>query len=138
MTDIWSPDKRSAVMANIRGITAPERGLRARLVQSGVRGFRVGSKIGKITPDLIFPSKKVAVFVDGCFWHGCPKCYVRPKTATKYWTKKLLKNIERDKRQRSVLRREGWQVIRIWECELERNPAKQIKRISNLLKTRVR
>ncbi len=133
MTDIWTPQKRSAVMANIRGITAPERSLRARLVQRGVSGFKVSVKIGKITPDLIFPQKKVAVFVDGCFWHGCPTCYVQPKTDTKYWSTKLAKNIARDKRQRHALRRAGWHVMRIWECQLEQKPNQQIDKLTRFL-----
>jgi DNA mismatch endonuclease (patch repair protein) len=133
MTDIWSREKRSAVMARIRGITAPERRLRALLVQQRVRGFRVGAKVGNAKPDLVFPNDKVAVFVDGCFWHGCPRCYVRPKTRVSYWSSKIANNMRRDSRQRRALRRSGWHVVRVWECQLEQNPSGQIERILKFL-----
>lgn len=133
MTDIWSPEKRSAVMAKIRGITAPERRLRATLASRGIRGFKVGTRIGRITPDLIFPREKIAVFVDGCFWHGCPRCYVRPKTRVQYWKSKITINMRRDNRQRRALRRAGWRVIRIWECQFENDASSQIDRILRLL-----
>jgi len=134
MTDIWTPEKRSAVMSKIRGITAPEKHLRARLVQLGIGGFKIGAKIGKITPDLIFPAQKIAVFVDGCFWHGCPRCYVRPKTHVKYWSAKIDMNIKRDKHQRRALQRNGWKIFRIWECQLEENPSRQLTKLVKLLK----
>ena len=135
MADIWSREKRSAVMARIRGITAPERHLRAMLVQQRVKGFRVGAKVGKAKPDLVFPDDKVAVFVDGCFWHGCPRCYVQPKTSVSYWKSKVATNIRRDNRQRQALRRAGWRVLRIWECQLEQNPSGQVLRLIQLLNT---
>lgn len=133
MVDIWTPEKRSAVMARIRGITLPERRIRAKLVQHGTRGFKVNAKVGKITPDLIFPKERIAIFVDGCFWHGCPHCYVQPKTNVAYWAAKVQTNMRRDGRQRSSLRRAGWRVIRIWECQLEKHPEQQINRILRLL-----
>lgn len=134
MADIWSKEKRSAVMANIRGVTAPERHIRAVLAQRGIKGFQLETKILGIKPDIVFADKKIAVFIDGCFWHGCPRCYVQPKTHTVYWSNKVKMNIRRDHRQRHNLRQAGWHVIRIWECRLEQNPIKQVNRILRLLK----
>lgn len=66
-------------------------------------------------PDLVFPSPRVAVFVDGCFWHGCPSHGHLPASNTTYWKAKLRRNRERDKRQTRALQGEGWKVIRMWE-----------------------
>ena len=70
-------------------------------------------------PDFAFPKTRLAVFVDGCFWHGCPKCYQAPKAAREFWDEKLRKNIERDAKVSRRLRKEGWKVIRVWECQLK-------------------
>ncbi len=69
-------------------------------------------------PDFVFPHERVALFVDGCFWHGCPKCYRRPNSSNDYWDKKVQGNIERDKKVDIALNTQGWIVIRIWEHEL--------------------
>ncbi len=80
-------------------------------------GWRRGSKIfGK--PDFVLPSKKTAVFVDGCFWHGCKKCKTMPKQNRIFWSGKIARNIQRDKKVTRRLRIEGWTVIRIWEHQL--------------------
>lgn len=71
-----------------------------------------------IHPDFVFPTRKVVVFVDGCFWHGCPRCYVRPKQNRKFWDAKREGNQARDKKQSRALRAAGWKVIRLWEHEL--------------------
>ncbi len=80
-------------------------------------------------PDFAFPNKKVAVFVDGCFWHGCPKCYTRPKTNRKFWDRKREDNMARDKRVTCQLRRQGWKVIRIWQHSLQKFPQTCLNRI---------
>ena len=80
-------------------------------------------------PDFAFPEQKVAIFVDGCFWHGCPKCYTRPKTNRKFWDKKREDNMARDKRVSRQLRRQGWKVIRIWQHSLQKSPATCLNRI---------
>jgi DNA mismatch endonuclease, patch repair protein len=136
MTDIWTPEKRSEVMAKIRGITKPERQLRASLTSHGIRGFKVNAKVGKIRPDFIFPEQKIAIFVDGCFWHGCPHCYVQPKSNVKYWKWKLKINQQRDKRQERNLRKAGWSVIRIWECQIRRDLSRQPTKILRVLHAR--
>ena len=75
--------------------------------------LQVKTAHGKI--DLAFKGKKIAVFVDGCFWHGCPAHYVRPRSSSEFWADKLRQNVERDSRQTLALEGEGWRVFRIWE-----------------------
>ncbi len=93
------------------------------LARAGLNGWQLlpGRIVGK--PDFVFPKSKLAVFVDGCFWYGCPKCYRRPLSNRKYWDTKILRNKKRDKRQRAKLRREGWDVLTIWEHELTESNA---------------
>ena len=98
-----------------RGNRSTEQRLRSSLVGAGVSGFKMhlASLPGK--PDFAFPQKKVAVFVDGCFWHGCPKCYVRPKSSQAYWDEKLRRNKARDAEVSYEIKQMGWIPVRIWE-----------------------
>jgi len=101
--------------------------LRSELHKAGLR-FRIHYKlIGK--PDIVFPYKGLAVFVDGCYWHGCPKCYREPKTNTEYWKNKIARNQQRAKTVRRQLNRNGWRVMRVWEHELKNNLDKVICKI---------
>jgi DNA mismatch endonuclease, patch repair protein len=129
MVDIWTPEKRSAVMARIRGVTLPEKRLRAKLVQMRIKGFKISPKIEGINPDLLFFKAKVVVFVDGCFWHGCPRCYVEPKTRVEYWQSKAKKNQARDRRQERLLRKSGWKIVRLWECQIEKKLMQQVRKV---------
>ncbi len=116
MPDIWTEKKRSEVMSLIRGKgnKQTEQALQSLLKRNKITGWRRHLALpGK--PDFAFPKQKVAVFVDGCFWHGCPKCYTRPKTNRKFWDKKREDNMARDRRVNRQLRRQGWEVIRIWQ-----------------------
>jgi DNA mismatch endonuclease (patch repair protein) len=134
MTDVFTKQKRSDVMSRIRGTGNKETELR--LIQvfraNGVKGWRRNSKlIGK--PDFIFPKLKIAVFVDGCFWHGCPKHGTQPKSRAAFWLAKLTGNKARDRRVNRTLRARGWKVMRIWEHELSRkNLPRLLKRLSSL------
>jgi DNA mismatch endonuclease (patch repair protein) len=102
------------------------------LKQNKITGWRRHLPLpGK--PDFAFPRLKVAVFVDGCFWHGCPRCYTRPKTNRKFWDKKRDDNMARDKRVNRQLRRQGWKVIRIWQHSLQKSPAACLTRIRRKL-----
>ena len=99
MADIWSKKKRSEVMSLIRGKgnKETENALLVLLRQNKITGWRIRLTLpGK--PDFAFSKHKVAVFDDGCFWHGCPKCYTRPKTNRAFWDRKRETNIARDKR----------------------------------------
>ena len=77
-------------------------------------------KGSRVRPDFVFPKLRVAVFVDGCFWHGCPRHGTRPKGNASFWKKKLERNKARDREQTRALKRAGWRVLRIWEHELAR------------------
>ena len=109
--------------------TGPEIRLRKALWSKGLR-FRI--HYGPERVDIAFPSKKIAVFVDGCFWHGCPIHSHLPKSHQDYWNPKLKKNIERDKEKNKRLQTEGWKVLRFWEHELQ-NPEETVLRIKSLL-----
>ena len=99
---------------------------------NGIVGWRRGSKLpGK--PDFVFPKLKITVFVDGCFWHGCPKHATWPKIRAAFWLMKITGNKARDRRVNSALLKRGWTVVRVWEHELRRrDEAKLIRRLSNL------
>lgn len=106
---------RSEIMARVRRRdTRPELMVRRALHALGMR-FRVDHRVEGIHADIVFPVERVAVFIDGCFWHGCPVHATRPKSNTAYWLPKLDENLRRDRRQTARLRRQGWTVIRVWE-----------------------
>ncbi|MFC1574759.1 very short patch repair endonuclease [Gemmatimonadota bacterium] len=114
--------KRSATMARIRSRdTGPELYLRRALWAEGLR-YRVNHKTPAGKPDIVFPARRLTVFVDGCFWHGCPDHYVRPRSRTDFWDRKLRSNVERDRSQTLCLEGSGWQVLRFWEHNIFTNP----------------
>ena len=118
MTDVLSKAQRSYCMSRIRGKdTQPELLLRKSLWANGFR-YRLKSKLpGK--PDIVFPIKRIAIFVDGCFWHGCPVHSQRPATNTRIWEEKLNNNIQRDEKVNRELAELGWVVLRFWEHEIK-------------------
>jgi DNA mismatch endonuclease (patch repair protein) len=121
MTDVFSKRKRSAVMAAIRskGNKDTELALAAIFRRNGLNGWRRHLQIpGK--PDFVFPVRRVAVFVDGCFWHGCRWHGRKPDSNQIYWNKKLDNNKARDRKVTRLLRQKGWKVLRIWEHELKK------------------
>jgi len=97
--------------------TSPERLLRSALWRAGLR-FRLHARTPHGRPDVVFPKPRVAVFIDGCFWHGCPEHYVRPRTRDEFWSSKLRENVERDRRQTLLLEQEGWRIFRFWEHQV--------------------
>jgi len=105
------------------------------LRRAGIRGFIRSPDDIPGKPDITFRSRKIAVFVDSCFWHGCPKHLRRPSTNRSYWQLKIDRNIERDRKIRAALRRTGWRVIRVWEHDMKR-PAAAIRRISRAIEDR--
>jgi DNA mismatch endonuclease, patch repair protein len=116
---MYDPKKvRSALMGRISGEnTEPEVLLRKGLWSAGLR-YRLHAKTPLGKPDLVFPAKRIALFLDGCFWHGCPEHYVRPRSREGFWAKKLRGNVDRDRRQTSGLVSAGWTVLRFWEHEV--------------------
>jgi len=113
-------------MGRIRGRdTRPERQLRSLLWANGFR-YRLHCSGLPGRPDLIFPGLKIAVFVDGCFWHGCPEHYVRPRSRTRFWARKLRENVTRDRAQCQQLGSMAWRVVRLWEHEVLATPEKAL------------
>lgn len=129
-------DVVSRYMAAIRSKdTVPEKMLRQALRELRIP-FRTNDGRLPGTPDVSFPSARVAVFVDGCFWHACPKCYVRPSVNSQYWRNKAARNVRRDRRTGRRLRALGWSVLRIRECALERDVTSCVARIGRALARR--
>ena len=131
MPDVFTKRKRSEVMSRIRGRgnKDTELALASIFRRNRISGWRRNQSVfGK--PDFVFPKLKLAVFVDGCFWHSCPKHRTKPANNAAFWRKKLAANKARDRRVTRTLRRMGWRVVRIWEHELARkNETRLLKRI---------
>jgi DNA mismatch endonuclease (patch repair protein) len=105
---------------NVRANTKPELRLRRLLREAGYSGYRLHWKQAPGTPDIAFPGRRVAIFVNGCFWHRCPHCTpALPKSHSEFWRTKFERNQERDSRKRRELEAEGWTVLTVWECELQ-------------------
>ena len=134
MTDVYSPEKRSAVMRRVKGKdTAPELAVRKALTRLGAR-YRLHRKDLPGKPDIVLPGRKLALFVHGCFWHGhdCARGSRVPKQNRDYWVGKVARNSARDARSREALAALGWRVETIWECDLK-NPAMLDARLTALL-----
>jgi DNA mismatch endonuclease (patch repair protein) len=131
--DVMTPEQRSRCMSRIKGKhTKPELALRQALWAAGLRYRLHGRLPGR--PDIVFPRSRVAVFLDGCFWHGCPKHAVKPKTNSFFWAKKLAGNADRDKRINAALADMGWRAVRVWEHDVKESLPRIVTRISRLVK----
>jgi DNA mismatch endonuclease, patch repair protein len=128
------PPKRSQAMGRIRGKgnRSTENRLRFALVAAGVRGWTLHPKDIPGRPDFFFPAERLAVFVDGCFWHGCRRCGHVPKTNSAFWRMKIRRNKMRDKRRTKELEQQGVRVLRFWEHEL-RDPCACVRRLQSAL-----
>ena len=112
------PGRAANMRSNRRSDTKPELALRAALHAMGYRyrkDFRLDLPLRRVRPDIAFTSRKVAVFVDGCFWHACPDHGSKPKNNDWYWSPKLARNVERDRTADEALAQAGWTVVRLWE-----------------------
>jgi DNA mismatch endonuclease, patch repair protein len=97
---------------------------RRNLRRVGLKDYKLHPKRLAGRPDVVFPKQRVAVFINGCFWHRCPSCNLKlPKTNTTFWRKKFNTNVDRDKRTINLLRKTGWHVATVWECQLKKNIA---------------
>lgn len=116
----------SATMSRIRARnTGPERMARAELRKAGHTGYRLHYAKSPGRPDVAFVGRRLALFVHGCFWHGCPYCKPRtPRSHTAFWQQKIATNKARDARKTAALRQAGWRVFTVWECRLRRSPAR--------------
>jgi len=119
--------------AQRRRDTGPELALRRALFAEGLR-FRVHERVGRCTPDVVLTRARIAVFVMGDFWHGCPRHGTVPKSNRQWWEAKLAANRERDERQRAELTGLGWSVVWVWECE---DPAQAAAGVAALWRCRV-
>lgn len=119
-TDVFTPEKRSAVMRRVKGRdTAPEMKARRLLRTLGV-GYRLGGCGLPGRPDMVMKGRRAAIFVHGCFWHGhdCPRGAREPKTNADYWRAKIGRNRERDRAAVKALTDAGWRVLILWECRM--------------------
>lgn len=134
MPDVFTKEKRSQVMSRIRGHGNKDTELAlAKLFRAhGIIGWRRRQRLfGK--PDFTFRQKRIAVFVDGCFWHGCPKHFNLPVNNRPFLKKKLAGNSLRDRLVTKTLRSQGWRVLRIWEHDLTKNADRCVSKIKALL-----
>jgi DNA mismatch endonuclease (patch repair protein) len=129
LPDQYPPEVRSRVMASVKGRdTTPEIALRRALFAAGVRGWRCHRKNLPGTPDLAFGPDRLAVFVDGAFWHGHPDKYW-PGRSGPYWDGKIARNQARDRRVDAELSERGWRVLRLWDFEVLADPARAATRV---------
>ena len=132
--DHVSKSVRSKIMAAVRskGNTTTELPLGKLLWAAGLRGYRKHWPVAG-RPDFAWPGRRIAVFVDGCFWHGCTRCKYLPKSNVAFWKNKIETNRLRDRRVSRTLRAQGWKVVRIWECRVRREAS--LRRIVRLLES---
>lgn len=137
--DRRSPNPKSLSVSRIMSAnkaknTGPELLLRRALRVKSIRGYRLHPSNVPGRPDIVFASKKVAIFVHGCYWHHCSKCnFQLPRHNSVFWRRKFKRNQERDKEKRFILRRSGWKTIVIWEHDLNSNPHKAAQKIISRL-----
>lgn len=130
--DTFSPEKRSWIMAQVNstGSKSTEQRFLSVLRCNGITGWRRSYPLyGR--PDFVFPKARVAVFIDGCFWHGHPERCRMPKTNRDYWEKKIRRNVARDRTVSRHLRNQGWKVLRVWEHRV--SEASTMKRLRKAL-----
>jgi DNA mismatch endonuclease (patch repair protein) len=136
MVDILTPEQRSARMGRVRQTgTDIELRLRHALWAAGLRYRVKAAKFLPGRPDVVFVSAKVAVFVDGCFWHGCPFHGTRPASNAKFWAEKITRNQQRDRQVDEKLSAAGWRVLRLWEHEVKKDLAGCVSRIRLAIQT---
>ncbi len=120
MPDNLTPEDRLKTMRAVKGKnTGLERSLFSMLAGMRLKGWRKNADNLAGKPDVAFDEPRIAIFIDGCFWHGCPYCQrPMPQTNVHYWQRKIAKNVERANRFSELLRQNGWRVVRIWEHEM--------------------
>jgi len=135
MSDVFCKEKRSWLMSRVKGRdTKPELLVRSLVHRMGFR-FRIHRRDLPGKPDIVLPRHGKVIFVHGCFWHGHKRCSrsKRPTTREAFWNRKLDQNIERDERFRKRLRRVGWKVLIVWDCEI-RKPEKLLRKLEGFLR----
>ena len=136
MSDIFEPEKRSAIMSKVRSKDNKSKELKLikYFKENDIHGWHRGYKV-KGHPDFVFLDYKIAIFVDGCFWHGHDCRNTRPSENAEFWQKKRERNMLHDREITALVEARGWTVIRIWECELsKKNENTLVKKLSELIK----
>jgi DNA mismatch endonuclease (patch repair protein) len=130
---------RRSMQSNTAVGTKPEETLRKELWRAGHRGFRKNVRKLPGSPDILFPKYRLAVFVHGCYWHGCPECIGGriPKTNREYWRAKIARNIERDEQSIALLNELGYRTLTIWECQIRADVNESVRLISLELSSKV-
>lgn len=120
MTDVLTPEQRSYCMSQIRGKwTKPEQ-----KVHNWLKGNKIKHEMHpdmEGSPDIALKDRQIAVFVHGCFWHKCPKCYREPETNKDFWIPKIEKNVIKDLENKKILEKNGWKTVVLWEHEIKKN-----------------
>jgi DNA mismatch endonuclease (patch repair protein) len=133
MADVFTKKKRSEIMSRIRGKNTKLESdfLKKLSAVSHAKGYRYRKHYAKLPgkPDIAFPGRKIAVFIDGCFWHGCKKHSRVPLSNVPYWSEKIGRNRARDVKNTKILKKEGWTVLRFWEHDVKKQPETAIKKI---------
>jgi DNA mismatch endonuclease (patch repair protein) len=137
MTDTRTPEQRSRIMAAVkRRDTTPEVCLRRALWAQGIRGWRCDYSRAPGRPDIAWPARRIAVFVDGAFWHGHPSRH-KPGRSGEYWDKKIEANVARDRRVDRELEEEGWTALRFWDFEIKKDLDSVVARVVETLDARL-
>lgn len=128
MTDVHSKETRSYNMSQIRGKWTKQE----ILIHNILKGRKIKHMMhpdieGK--PDILIKNSKTLIFLDGCFWHKCPRCFRQPETNREFWMNKIENNFKKDKEVTKKLKRKGWTILRLWEHEIRENLSECIKRI---------
>ena len=134
MADVFTVRKRSEIMGRVRSRRnrSTELALASAFRVAGITGWRRHLPIPG-SPDFAFPSVKLAIFVDGCFWHGCPKHGTMPATNKDFWNNKIATNKRRDLKVTAILKSNGWRVVRIWEHDTRRHVDRAVLRVEKAL-----
>lgn len=131
-----SPAVRAVMQANRARDTEPERTLRRALRAAGLGGYRLNWRKAKGRPDIAYPGRRVAIFVHGCYWHHCPRCYPNlPRSNPAFWARKFELNRERDARKRRQLEGAGWSVFEVWECDVRDRLESVVREVGQQLAT---
>ncbi len=134
MADVFDRRKRSEIMSHIRGTdTAMEMRVRSALWR---RGLRFRTNYGPFKIDVAFPGRRIAVFLDSCFWHGCPTHGEIPKTRSAFWANKIARTKRRDRKATRVLRRDGWIVLRFWGHRISRDMRGIVSEVEGAVRAR--
>ncbi|XOB40886.1 MAG: very short patch repair endonuclease [Candidatus Nealsonbacteria bacterium] len=135
MTDVHTTTQRSRNMSAIKGKgnQSTEIAFLRLLKKNKITGWLRHYRFLRGKPDFVFVGKKIAIFIDGCFWHGCPKCKLEPVTNKRFWAEKISINKKRDVAVSKEIKKANWLVLRFWEHQIKKNPKSAIKKLKKYL-----